>query len=142
MRRALLAGLVALAAAGLMTVPAAAATQSPAHPVTHRWHTTTYRGLRLRGTWSEHGHDLAVKGRMRDRRRDGRWVRVQVQGRSAAGRRVAETDFFFNGGRRAYTTPPFAHTDDVGPRHAFVRACVMTSQHGKPRFCRSWHRLF
>ena len=79
---------------------------------------------------------------MKDWRKDGRWVRVQVQGRSVAGRQLAVTDFFFNGGRRVYRTPQFVHTDNIRPPGGFVRACVMKSQRGRPLRCGHRNRIF
>jgi hypothetical protein len=144
MRRAVAVGVLAAGLAGLWApaLPAAAAT--PARLRVHHWRAHgNVRGVTLYGTWTRGKTRATISGRMRDTRKDGRWVRVTIEGRSRSGKVLADSYFLFNGGRRAYTSPAYRHSESPSPRHGFARACVLRHLKGfKVLACGHWHRVF
>lgn len=139
---------VCVLAAGLACVagpalPAAAAVAA-ARPRVHHWRAPhEYRGISLSGTWTRTADKTVIAGRMRDTRKDGRWVRVTVEGRTRSGRAIGDSFFLLKGGHRAYTSPVFRHRESPSPARAFARACVLRKLRPiKVLGCGHWHRIF
>lgn len=147
MRRNLLAVLTTLAAVAVIIAPqlaaASPAAASPAAPqLTHKWRDWNYRHILLYGVWSKKSSSTSAKGYLRDSRKDGRWVRVTVQGTTAGGKQTASDTFLFNGGKRSYTSTRFGFGESPAPAHVRVRACVLKSLNGKALGCGRWHRIY